>query len=168
MKTVGDKFPAFSLPGIDENNEFVQVDIHESYTPHKKDWSVVYFYPKDFTFVCPTEIAGMLDGAARVLQTVSAALELWKFRGDFIGLRRWLGLELNSNLSADPTQTLLPVPLGDAADLAREVAKQAETQQHFSLMQKGGSYLNTYIKRKLELLRQIDNADYDEETSAET
>ena len=56
MKTVGDKFPAFSLPGIDENNEFVQVDIHESYTPHKKDWSVVYFYPKDFTFVCPTEI----------------------------------------------------------------------------------------------------------------
>ncbi len=59
MKTVGDKFPAFSLPGIDENNEFVQVDIHESYTPHKKDWSVVYFYPKDFTFVCPTEIAGM-------------------------------------------------------------------------------------------------------------
>ena len=46
MKTVGDKFPAFSLPGIDENNEFVQVDIHESYTPHKKDWSEVYFYPK--------------------------------------------------------------------------------------------------------------------------
>ena len=59
MKTVGDKFPAFSLPGINEKNEFVQVDIHESYTPHKKDWSVVYFYPKDFTFVCPTEIAGM-------------------------------------------------------------------------------------------------------------
>ena len=59
MKTVGDKFPAFSLPGIDENNEFVQVDIHENYEPLKKDWSVVYFYPKDFTFVCPTEIAGM-------------------------------------------------------------------------------------------------------------
>ena len=23
------------------------------------DWSVVYFYPKDFTFICPTEIAAM-------------------------------------------------------------------------------------------------------------
>ena len=59
MKTVGDKFPAFSLQGINENNEFVKVDIEESYTPLKKDWSVVYFYPKDFTFICPTEIAGM-------------------------------------------------------------------------------------------------------------
>ena len=59
MKTVGDKFPAFSLQGINENNEFVKVDIEESYTPLKKDWSVVYFYPKDFTFICPTEIADM-------------------------------------------------------------------------------------------------------------
>jgi len=59
LKTVGEKFPAFSLPGIDENNEFVTVNIEEGYTPHKKDWSVVYFYPKDFTFICPTEIAGM-------------------------------------------------------------------------------------------------------------
>ena len=23
------------------------------------EWSVIYFYPKDFTFICPTEIAGM-------------------------------------------------------------------------------------------------------------
>ena len=23
------------------------------------DWTVVYFYPKDFTFICPTEIADM-------------------------------------------------------------------------------------------------------------
>ena len=59
MKTVGDKFPAFTLPGINEKNEFVQVNVDEGYTPHKKDWSVVYFYPKDFTFICPTEIAGM-------------------------------------------------------------------------------------------------------------
>lgn len=59
LKTVGDKFPAFSLQGINENNEFVQVNVDEGYTPLKKDWSVVYFYPKDFTFICPTEIAGM-------------------------------------------------------------------------------------------------------------
>ena len=59
MLSVGDKFPAFSLQGIDENNEFVRVEVSEGFTPHKKDWSVVYFYPKDFTFICPTEIAGM-------------------------------------------------------------------------------------------------------------
>ena len=59
MLSVGDKFPAFSLKGIDQNNNFVDVNVDEGYTPHKKDWSVVYFYPKDFTFICPTEIAGM-------------------------------------------------------------------------------------------------------------
>lgn len=59
MLSVGDKFPAFSLQGIDEKNEFVRVEVNEGFTPHKKDWSVVYFYPKDFTFICPTEIAGM-------------------------------------------------------------------------------------------------------------
>tara|TARA_B100000579_G_C22636778_1_gene759435 strand:+ start:300 stop:821 length:522 start_codon:yes stop_codon:yes gene_type:complete len=59
MLSVGDKFPAFSLQGIDEKNEFVRVEVNEGFTPHKKSWSVVYFYPKDFTFICPTEIAGM-------------------------------------------------------------------------------------------------------------
>ena len=59
MLTVGDLFPAFSLQGVNANNEFVRVDIEEDYTPLKHDWTVVYFYPKDFTFICPTEIAGM-------------------------------------------------------------------------------------------------------------
>ena len=108
MKTVGDKFPAFSLPGIDENNEFVQVDIHESYTPHKKDWSVVYFYPKDFTFICPTEIAGMdmLVGEANVIG-ISGDNEFcklaWKQDNELIGniqhsLAADCGLGLSSKL----------------------------------------------------------------------
>tara|TARA_Y100000004_G_scaffold166152_1_gene197655 strand:- start:961 stop:1482 length:522 start_codon:yes stop_codon:yes gene_type:complete len=59
MLSVGDKFPAFSLQGINEKNEFVRVEVNEGFTPNKKEWSVVYFYPKDFTFICPTEIAGM-------------------------------------------------------------------------------------------------------------
>jgi len=59
MYTVGDKFPAFSLQGINARNEFVRVEVEENYTPLKPDWTVVYFYPKDFTFICPTEIAGM-------------------------------------------------------------------------------------------------------------
>jgi len=99
MLTVGDMFPAFSLQGINEKNEFVKVDIHESYTPLKKDWSVVYFYPKDFTFICPTEIAGMdiLSEHANVVG-VSGDNEFcklaWKESNKLIG-------NINHTLAAD-------------------------------------------------------------------
>ncbi len=53
MLSVGRQFPNFSLEGINKFNEFVTTD-----NDWLQDWSVVYFYPKDFTFICPTEIAG--------------------------------------------------------------------------------------------------------------
>ena len=56
MVTVGDKFPAFNLKATISNqldNAFIDVN-EQSY---KGKWLVVFFWPKDFTFVCPTEIA---------------------------------------------------------------------------------------------------------------
>lgn len=56
MRTVGDRFPAFNLTAVvssDPQTAFQPVT-HES---HPGRWRVVFFYPKDFTFVCPTEIA---------------------------------------------------------------------------------------------------------------
>lgn len=63
MKTVGDKLEPFKVVGVKPGfNEFMEhgqsafEDITEKSFPGK--WKVVYFYPKDFTFVCPTEIVG--------------------------------------------------------------------------------------------------------------
>jgi lipoyl-dependent peroxiredoxin subunit C len=56
MLTVGDKFPSFSLNSVvslEANKEF-QTLTEASY-PGK--WLVVFFWPMDFTFICPTEIA---------------------------------------------------------------------------------------------------------------
>jgi alkyl hydroperoxide reductase subunit AhpC len=56
MLTVGDKFPSFDMKAVvstDKGKEFAEVS-SEAY-PGK--WKVVFFWPKDFTFVCPTEIA---------------------------------------------------------------------------------------------------------------
>ena len=53
---IGEKFPEFSVPAVvslDKGKEFATVD---SKTIQGK-WAVVFFWPKDFTFVCPTEIA---------------------------------------------------------------------------------------------------------------
>ena len=56
MSGVGQKFPPFALTGVvsgDPQGAF-QSFSDESF-PGK--WRVVFFWPKDFTFVCPTEIA---------------------------------------------------------------------------------------------------------------
>ncbi len=62
MLGVGEKIPAFKItgvkPGFNEHEEG-GVSAFEKLTnasfPGK--WKVIFFYPKDFTFVCPTEIA---------------------------------------------------------------------------------------------------------------
>ncbi len=56
MLTVGDKLPAFELQalvGLEAGKEFQTLTSH-SY-PDK--WLVLFFWPMDFTFVCPTEVA---------------------------------------------------------------------------------------------------------------
>tara|TARA_R100001460_G_C3470818_1_gene167145 strand:- start:31 stop:552 length:522 start_codon:yes stop_codon:yes gene_type:complete len=108
MIGVGEKFPAFNLQGVNENNEFVQVSVTENYEPLKHDYTVVYFYPKDFTFICPTEIAGMdmLVGEANVIG-ISGDNEFcklaWKQDNELIGniqhsLAADCGLGLSSKL----------------------------------------------------------------------
>lgn len=55
MLSVGDKFPQFKVQATvsnDLDNAFVEID-NDTY---KGKWLCVFFYPKDFTFVCPTEI----------------------------------------------------------------------------------------------------------------
>jgi peroxiredoxin (alkyl hydroperoxide reductase subunit C) len=63
MLTVGDKFPVFDLSAVvstDPKKAFTRID---NQTDAGK-WKIVFFWPKDFTFVCPTEIAafGKLNG----------------------------------------------------------------------------------------------------------
>ena len=69
MLGVGNKFPDFDLPSCDADNNlgrtrFISstgesvVDAAEKETCEDK-WHVFYFYPKDFTFICPTEIKEM-------------------------------------------------------------------------------------------------------------
>jgi peroxiredoxin (alkyl hydroperoxide reductase subunit C) len=63
MLTVGDRFPDFDLKAAvstDPAKAFAQINQDSA----KGKWKVVFFWPKDFTFVCPTEIAafGKLNG----------------------------------------------------------------------------------------------------------
>jgi len=56
MLGVGEKFPTFSVQATvstDKNKAFETIT-NESY---EGKWKLYFFWPKDFTFVCPTEIA---------------------------------------------------------------------------------------------------------------
>ncbi|MBP6386590.1 MAG: peroxiredoxin [Pseudarcicella sp.] len=58
MLSLGSKFPSFdkiSVVSLEKGKEFKNITSED----HKKDgkWLVMFWWPKDFTFVCPTEIA---------------------------------------------------------------------------------------------------------------
>ncbi len=55
MLTVGDKFPEFNKEAtisLEPGKEFKSVTLDDL----KGKWTVLFWYPKDFTFICPTEI----------------------------------------------------------------------------------------------------------------
>jgi peroxiredoxin (alkyl hydroperoxide reductase subunit C) len=57
MLTIGDTFPEFSVKGV------VSTDPKTAFKDFTQDsdkgkWRIIFLWPKDFTFVCPTEIAG--------------------------------------------------------------------------------------------------------------
>ena len=57
MIGVGKKFPEFKLKATVSNDlstAFQEIDNNT----YKNKWLVLFFWPKDFTFVCPTEIVG--------------------------------------------------------------------------------------------------------------
>lgn len=56
MLTIGDKLPNFNLKAavsLEKGKEFADIS-NESYAGK---WKVLFFWPMDFTFICPTEIA---------------------------------------------------------------------------------------------------------------
>src|ERR1700760_3091107 len=56
--SIGEKFPAFkkkAVVSIEKGKEFTEIT--QEYGSAKGKWMVMFWWPKDFTFVCPTEIA---------------------------------------------------------------------------------------------------------------
>jgi peroxiredoxin (alkyl hydroperoxide reductase subunit C) len=78
MLTVGDKFPEYKLQAVvslEKGKEFQDLTSQD----HAGKWKVVFFWPKDFTFVCPTEIAEFgkrnRDFADRDAQVLGASID---------------------------------------------------------------------------------------------
>ena len=94
MLTVGEKFPAFELTAV------VDLDLKKAFqtitgATYEGKWKVYFFWPKDFTFVCPTEIAafGALNAefADRNAQVLGGSIDSdfvhWAWRNEQLPLR---------------------------------------------------------------------------------
>ncbi|WP_025028621.1 peroxiredoxin [Caldalkalibacillus mannanilyticus] len=58
-RLVGKPAPQFEMDAVMPNKEFGKVSLEQIKKQDK--WTVLYFYPMDFTFVCPTEIIALSD-----------------------------------------------------------------------------------------------------------
>jgi len=112
MLTVGEKFPAFELTAV------VDLDLKKAFqtiTDQTFDgkWKVYFFWPKDFTFVCPTEIAafGALNAefAERDAQVLGASIDSefvhWAWRNEQPSLRN-LPFPMLSDIKRDLSEQL--------------------------------------------------------------
>jgi peroxiredoxin (alkyl hydroperoxide reductase subunit C) len=63
MSIVGKKFPSIAVNAMDEMGDTFQLDVVKHAIDNKKK-VVLFWYPKDFTFVCPTEIHAFQEAAA--------------------------------------------------------------------------------------------------------
>ncbi len=57
MPTIGQPAPQFKAPAVVDGGEFKEISLDD----FKGKWKVLFFYPLDFTFVCPTEITQFRD-----------------------------------------------------------------------------------------------------------
>ena len=68
MITIGSKAPDFTLQGVSGTGVS-----NYSLGDYRGQWLVLFFYPADFTFICPTEVAGF-SRMAEQFQSEQAAL----------------------------------------------------------------------------------------------
>ncbi len=57
MPMIGQPAPQFTCPAVFDGGDFKEVNLSD----YKGRWVVLFFYPLDFTFVCPTEITQFRD-----------------------------------------------------------------------------------------------------------
>ena len=55
--TIGDNLPEFTKKAIFTSENGIEIaDIAHTYASKQGKWTILFWWPKDFTFVCPTEI----------------------------------------------------------------------------------------------------------------
>ena len=110
MYTVGNKLPNFKITGVRADNSFFEI----TNSTFGRKWKVIVFYPKDFTFVCPTEIVGY-DSLHKQFGTRNAELLIGSVDNEYVKIA-WK--------QADPQLTNIKSTMFADQNLELSLAKQ--------------------------------------------
>ena len=70
MALIGEKFPNLSVDAMNEMGDTFKVNVLEEAVNNKKK-VLLFWYPKDFTYVCPTEIFAFQDALKDLVDEVT-------------------------------------------------------------------------------------------------
>lgn len=111
MLQVGQKAPDFDMPSTKNLSTLAE---NVKLSDYKGKWLVLFFYPLDFTFVCPTEVTGFSD---RLSEFHDLGAEVIAVSTDSVySHRAWVETPREKNGVAD-----LKYPLG--SDITKQVAR---------------------------------------------
>jgi alkyl hydroperoxide reductase subunit AhpC len=111
-RLVGNKAPDFKAEAV-VNGDFEEVSL----SSYDGKWKVLFFYPLDFTFVCPTEIIAFSD-AAKEFEKIGAQIIACSVDSKFSHLA-WTQQDRNEGGIGDVNFPIL-------ADLKKEIASAYE------------------------------------------
>jgi len=101
MVKINDQAPGFSAK-IFHENDFKSINLDD----YKGKWVVLFFYPADFTFVCPTELGELADNYEE-LQKLNVEILSVSTDTEFVHKAWWDGSETIKKIKfpmvADPT-----------------------------------------------------------------
>jgi len=120
MLTIGDTFPQYHLKGVVSNEQATAFQDFNNQS-HKGQWKVIFFWPKDFTFVCPTEIKAFSDLASQFADREAQVLGV-STDSEFVHLA-W------RNSHADLTDLKIPMLSDIRKDLSRELGILEKTEE---------------------------------------
>ena len=109
MLKIGDRFPNFNLKGVvaaDLSKAFIDINNQSD----SGSWKVFFFYPKDFTFICPTELVGF-NNHYQDFKNLNTTVYGGSTDSDFVH-HAWI--------TSDPKLRSLKYPL--LADIKKELA----------------------------------------------
>lgn len=120
MLTIGDKFPDYNLKGV-VSSDAADAFKDFSHDSHPGEWKVLFFWPKDFTFVCPTEIKAFSDMAQQFKDRDAQVLGV-STDNEFVHLA-W------RNDHADLKDLQIPMLSDIRKDLSRELGILEKTEE---------------------------------------